>query len=191
MRIRTLATGAALAAALFGAMMGAAAQAQMIVLGESPAASCYRNAAALRMDYDALEECDMAIERGVTNRRNRAATFVNRGIIRMMRDDLDGALADFDQGESIRPEFAAAVAVNRSAAFIRLGRFVDAVSQANYAISNDTHDMASAYFNLAIALEELGDLNGAYHAYREALIARPGWVRAQRELDRFVVGQSS
>ena len=187
MRIRILTAGAALAAAL----IGSSAQAQFVVLGESPAASCYRNAAALRMDHDALAECDMALEQGMTNRRNRAATYVNRGIIRMMRDDLEGALVDFDEGESMRPELAASIAVNRSAAFIRLGRFVDAVSQANYAIANDANDMASAHFNRAIALEELGDLNGAYHAYRDALTVRPGWIRAQRELDRFVVRQSS
>lgn len=165
----------------------APAAAQYLVIGESAASSCYQSAAFERSDIRALQECNFAIDHENLRRRDRAATYVNRGIIQMRRDNLEEALDDFDAGERLQRSFGPALAVNRSATFIRMGRYHDAVEQTDIAIRADAENVAEAWFNRGIALEQLNDLGGAYHAFSQALEERPDWGAARRELDRFTV----
>ena len=181
---------AACAAAIAAALLPAPASGQALVLGESAGAACFRHALDEHHHISPVNDCRDALERSDLSRRDRAATHVNRGIILMRRGDLEEALDDFDAAEALRPAFRPVIAVNRSALYVRMRRYEAAVAQADFAIANDADDVASAHFNRAVALEELGDTLGAYQAYREALNARPGWRAAERELERFTVDGS-
>ena len=68
---------------LASAAASSPAGAQMLVLGETPAASCYQHALSGRADRQALSDCDMALETYGELRRNIVATHVNRGIVLM------------------------------------------------------------------------------------------------------------
>ena len=178
--------------ALAPALLAAApASAQYVVLGESHASACFQNAIAGREDSHALEDCDVAIEHETLNRRDRAATFVNRAIIRMRNNRLDGAERDLERAEGIRETFAPVIAVNRSALFVRMHRFNEAIAAADLAIELDAPDIAHAYFNRGVAFEAQGDIRSAYNSYAAALEARPGWRMAERELARFTVTPGS
>ncbi len=161
-----------------------AATAQVVIQGESPARLCYEHAVAERDDRSALADCNEALET-VEVRRNRAATHVNRGIILLHAGRSEEALADFNEAEMIGSVRLGDLALNRSSALIRLGRYRDAVTQTEIAIAEGGFNAANAWFNRGVALEELGDLPGAYDAYQQAATLRPNWRLPQFELRRF------
>lgn len=146
-----------------------------------------------RAQLRTLEDCTTALERDVLSPRDRAATHVNRGIIHLRRDRLALAEADFSRASELdrRGALRGAIAVNRSAVLLREGRVGDALEQTEIALEEEGPHHADAWFNRAVALEELDDLTGAYHAYQEAQALRPGWPAPARELARFSVDGSS
>jgi tetratricopeptide (TPR) repeat protein len=176
---------------LFALLPAIPAAAQYIVIGESAASACYQHAAFERSDISAVADCDSAIDREMLQRRDRAATYVNRGIIQMRRGVLEPALADFDAAERLQRGFGPALAVNRSAAYIRMARYHDAIAQTDIAIAADAENLSDAWFNRGVALEMTGDTRGAYYAFERALAIRPDWRAAQRELARFTVEPAS
>ncbi|WP_300530834.1 tetratricopeptide repeat protein [Maricaulis sp.] len=173
------------------ALISAPAAAQVTVLGESPAASCYQSAIAARSDAFALTDCEQALEHRQLPRRDRAATHINMGIVLLHSARFEDALASFDEAEALTVGMRGALAVNRSSALIRLGRYHDAIEQTGIAIEADEANLADAWFNRAMALERLGDIPGAYLALTRALEERPGWPMAEREMQRFSVEDGS
>jgi tetratricopeptide (TPR) repeat protein len=171
---------------LFLIISGGSAWPQQIVVGESAAAACYHSAIARISHYAALSDCNVALQRDRMNRRDRAATHVNRGILFMHRGRSDAALLDFDRAEQLRPDYAVAVAVNRSAALIRLSRYEESLRYSDLALANkaETEYLADAWFSRAVALESLGRFALARDAYLNALEARPNWLAPERELRR-------
>ena len=165
--------------------------AQTIVCGESRAATCYHNAAANRADLESLRDCNAALTDSQLTRRDRAATLSNRGIIHLRRNDAGAALADFDAAEQGGLADPGALGLNRSSAYIYLDRPRDALVHADLAIAARNRHSAPGWYNRGVALEALGDLPGAYQAYREALALRPDWHLPARELERFSVDPSS
>lgn len=98
------------------------ASAQTLVLGESRAGACFRHALSQRGDRRALADCDQALESDMLLGRDRAATHVNRGIVRMHSGDAEAALSDFDAAEAMSRISPSALALNRSSALLRLDR---------------------------------------------------------------------
>ncbi|WP_203294799.1 tetratricopeptide repeat protein [Maricaulis parjimensis] len=170
--------------------LAAPASGQILVVGESPAAMCFQNAAAGRSDLRALDDCDRALETTSVRRRDRIATFINRGIILMYRGDSEGALVSYDRAEQMGAEEPASLALNRSSALIRLSRFSEAIEQTDIVIALNERNLAEAWLNRGVALEFMGDLEGAYRSYSRALELRPDWPMAQREVSRFTVESS-
>ena len=174
-----------------GLGLAAPAQAQIVVLGESPAARCFQHTAAGRSDRGALAVCDRAVETTTLPREDRAASFINRGILLMRRGDSEAALASYDTAEQMGLDAPASLALNRSSALIRLSRFSEAIEQADLVIGLGEHNLPEAWFNRGVALEFMGELEPAYRAYARALELRPDWPLARREVDRFTVQRES
>ncbi|MHA6288962.1 tetratricopeptide repeat protein [Maricaulis sp. CAU 1757] len=178
--------------ALFAAIAtGGSASGQIIVFGESSASSCYQHALTQRSDNRAIRDCDTALAYPDLNRRDRAATYANRGIVRLYRNQAEAALEDFDFAERQGLQEPAALAVNRSSAYYRLARYQEALAAADAAIAANQDNLAEAWFNRAVTLEALGDLAGAYDAYSQAQAVRPDWPLPARELRRFQVRPGS
>jgi tetratricopeptide (TPR) repeat protein len=175
----------AIACAALGALGIGAASAAVMVLGEGPAAACYEAARADRGDREALRDCDMALEGPITL-RDRVATRINRGIIYVNRRQADQALVDFNEAIRLDPELGEAH-VNRGAALMLRGDFRGAIDSINEGIALDTAELHKAYFNRAIAHEELGQLRAAYEDYQRAASLAPEWRSPQVELARFSV----
>lgn len=177
-----------LSASLFAAaLLTAPASAQTAVYGESPAAACFRDAVAQRSDRAALRNCDEALTSPSLSRRDRAATRSNRGIVQLHRGLLHEALADFDAAEELGLNDQGALGVNRSSAYLRLGRNEEARRHAELAIAADNRHAAYAWYNRGVALEALGEAAAAYESYTRALELRPDWALPARELERFRV----
>ncbi|MDX2236064.1 MAG: tetratricopeptide repeat protein [Hyphomonadaceae bacterium] len=174
------------AAVAFAAILAAPAQAAVTMIGDGPARACY--AAALAGDGAAhgLRACDDALGSDQLAANDRAATMINRGVIRLQRREARLALADFDTAVAWRPLLAEGH-VNRGAALILLGETDAAIAAITHGLSLQPRDPHEAYFNRALAHEQNGDVRAAYADFRRAAELAPTWTLAQAELARFEV----
>ncbi len=182
MVFRVLISAAALAAFAAQPAFG-----QIFVSGGGDAFSCFEAAERGKPDPRvAIQICDRALSKQPLTGRNRANTFVNRGILKMRSGDYDGSEADFQRALRLTPKSGEAH-LNLGAAQIYQRRFADALPHLERAIDLDSGNLFAAFYNRAVVHENLGDLDAAYADYQQALNLRPGWELAEKQLDRFVV----
>lgn len=196
-RIKASAIGAA---AIAGALLlPAAASAQAIaVLGGGWGESCWRAALAstfIHMDSavqearwkaDSIANCDEAIAEGQLDRQDLAATYVNRAILEMSRENY--RLAEDNVRSALRylPKLPEAH-VDLGSALINQHRYQDGVKETELGLQLGSKEPERGWYNLGIAYERLGDLQKAYESYRQASILDPKWQDPKDEMARFVV----
>lgn len=175
---------------LFGAaaaaLLAPSAASQVFVIGGGLAHDCFLSAKSGDMSKRTEDLCTRAIQTETLSRSNRAATFTNRGIVRMRNGDYDGALSDYAAAEKLNDQ-EGAVYLNRGAALIYQKNFSDALAPLDRAIELETQDIYAAYYNRAIARENTGDVEGAYFDFKKALELKPEWRLAELQLSRFSV----
>jgi tetratricopeptide (TPR) repeat protein len=176
-----LATAAVLSIAASGA------QAQVIVLGDSTAASCYQAAEFGTMSMrDGFEICTQALNVTGLSLRDRAGTYVNRAVIRMRAGDYNGALADSESGIRLVGSLGEAY-VNRGAALLNLSRPQEALEAINTGVAHGSSKMHLVLYNRGAAKELTGDVRGAYYDYQQAFTINPAFTLARDQLMRFSV----
>ena len=181
-----MATGKIIAAALLAAT-SFPAMAGVLALGSSNARLCYQAAESmLTPTVRAMSLCNAAIGDAGISRRDLAATYVNRGILRLRRGQIEAAIADFDAATALNPNEAEAYQ-NKGAALIRLNNAREALPLFTMALERDPHRPALAHLGRGIASETLGDVQSAYRDYRRAAELEPNSEDAQLELARFQV----
>lgn len=161
-------------------------EAAVTVLGNGVAHSCFEFAEYGGNPTDGIRTCTFALEQETLSVRDRAATFVNRGILRGRKDDAEGALADYDRGLGMDAALAEGY-VDRGAAMIALRRYDDAVAEISKGISLGANRMQIAYYDRGIADEALGNIRAAYEDYKKAVEIQPDFQLARDELSRFRV----
>lgn len=177
---------AALAALVVCSTAASASNSAVIVAGATRAQQCMNAAFAGSASRDALIRCNIALSEEALTTKNRAGTHVNRGVVLMNRRNYQEALADFDQAVGMSPDLAEAL-FNRGSAQLALGRYEEALDDINRGISLGLRQPEKAYYNRAIAREELQDARGAYLDYRQAARLKPEWELPRKELVRFAV----
>lgn len=162
------------------------AAAAVTVLGGGMAKQC--SEAALGGESDAKYEalCTMAIESEFLSMRDKAGTYVNRGILKLRRKEFSSADFDFNRAVEIMPELGEAY-VNRGAASVGVKRYAAGLADLNKALELGVEEPEKAYYNRALAYEGLDNLKAAYLDYRKALELKPDWDMPQKELARFTV----
>lgn len=178
--------GLLLSLATAGLVTAGAAQAQQMVLGKTLQASCYERALYENSSFDALRLCDEAVARANETMQDRAATYINRGIIRLRRDRLDDAMTDFDTALQLDPQMGDAY-INQAAVYLRQSRYDDALKAIGIGLTLELERPQAAYFNRAIAHEMAGDIESAYYDYQRAAELDPEWELPRTELQRFQV----
>ena len=179
---------AGLAAAGAVALSAGAAQASVTVIGGGLAESCSKATIAGLSAPRAEAMCTQALSEELLNRRDKAGTFVNRGIMKMRRGEMGPALADFDQAMRYEPKLGE-IYVNRGAALIGQHRFADGLTDINKGLALGIEEPAKAYFNRALAYEGLDDVKSAYFDYQKAVELSPQWDAPKQELTRFHVAR--
>jgi tetratricopeptide (TPR) repeat protein len=186
-KISLFAAGAALSACV----MSVPASAGLVVVGTSPARGCYVNAAAENGSVAALRDCDAAFANGQLGFYEVVATHVNRGIVKLFGQDVEGAIADFDSAIALDPTEAESY-LNKGAAMLKKGGSEsEAIALFTRAIEQRTNRPELAYFGRAIAYETKGEVRQAYSDYQRAQAAAPKWEDPVRELSRFQVQRAS
>lgn len=163
-----------------------AAQASTLVIGSGAAQECSDAAEKGRNDNRAVLACTTALEVETLNFRDRARTYVNRGVLQMRQRQFSAARADFDQASSIDPALGEAY-VNRGATFVGEERYREGVDQIDKGLAMGVKDPEKAFFNRGLANEGLGDLSAAYKDYSRASALKPEWTAPKTELARFTV----
>ena len=174
-------------AALLAVAAAAPAQGAVTVIGGGLARDCYEAVEYVRVSTsDAIRICDLALEQEVLTRRNRAATYTNRGILFMRDGRNDRALADYSKSLSLMPLLE--TKVNLGAALYGLKRYTEALAALNEGIATDSDNArATGFYNRALTYEKLGNVQAAYEDFRTALEIKPDFEAAQRQLTRFTV----
>jgi tetratricopeptide (TPR) repeat protein len=164
------------------------AQAAVIVLGNGAGSQCYATAE-YGDPFKAFDICSRALADMDMSVRDRAATYVNRSVVRLRVHDYDGAVGDTNLSIARWPTLGEAY-VNRGAALLNLNKPKDALADLDKAIQIGLDKVHLAYYNRGLAKEKLDDTRGAYADYKKALEIDPTFTLAADELKRFnVTGQ--
>lgn len=182
MRVTSLAFATFLAASSFAGTAGA----YVLVAAGTQAVACYENARRELSTSRALQQCTDALSEAL-DERDRAGTYVNRGIVHMHRGSYQLALADFDRAIEMMPDLAEGH-VNRGAALLTQNDYQGALAAIERGLQLMPEDPARAYFIRGVANEELGNIRDAYNDYRRAAELAPNWDMPRTELTRFRVG---
>ena len=146
-----------------------AAFAQISVFGGGLAQDCYE--AALYQEVSAQEGeevCSKALAAESMKLENRAATFTNRGVLRMRAGKYEGALNDYSTAKKMKPELGA-IWLNEGAAHIFLKDYNSALVSLDKAIELDSQDLYAAYYNRARARAALKQHDRAVLDYGKAI----------------------
>lgn len=164
-----------------------AAMAQVTVIGGGLARDCYEAAKyGLMSEADAEDLCTRALEHEALNITNRAATFTNRGVLRMRQGKLDPALSDYTASKRISPD-SGPTWLNEGAAYILKQDYNSALVSLDKAIELNSSDLYAAYYNRALARERTGDVEGAYFDFAKSKELNPDYAPTSEQLARFTV----
>lgn len=177
-------------AAAATALVAGTASAQVFVIGQGLGGDCYQKAKSKYSNFrDADQVCTRALREQAMTRPNRAATYVNRGVLRMREGQYENALKDYADAVELQPLLGAAY-LNEGAARIYLKDFQSAIAPLDRAIELESNDLFAAYYNRAIARENVDDVAGAYADFQKSLDLKPGWEMAERQLSRFSIEEA-
>lgn len=179
------ATAAAFGAALILGVAGAAHGA-VTVLGGGLAQECSRAAVSGESDQEYDKVCTLALETEYMNARDRAGTYVNRGVLRLRRAQYRTAEKDFDMAIKAKDDLGEAY-VNLGASYIGQRRYAEGLKVIDKGLELGLEEPAKAYYNRALAYEGLDDAKSAYFDYQKALEIAPDWDAPKEQLSRFTV----
>ncbi len=176
----------ALTACIAAVFASAPAGAAVTVLGPGLAQNCYEAAEYARDAAEGVITCTNALQQGTLSVSDKAATYINRGILRSRASDTHGALDDYNRGLGIDPELAEGY-VDRGTTLILLRRYEEAIADINHGIALNAKQPHIAYYDRAMANEALGNVKEAYYDYKQALTLEPDFALAEAQLARFKV----
>lgn len=163
------------------------AMAAIYTLGGPLAEGCYHAAESRTGDRLAVEGCTRALREEGLSREERAATYVNRGIVHMVRGRAANAEADFDAALAIDGDLAEAF-LNKGFLRIRSGQGREAHALIQKGLDLGIEEKAVAWFGRGVAHEQMGDYAKAYRDFQRAQALAPDWDLPAEYLASYKVG---
>ena len=186
MQLNPLVAGRMVAGAALAIGLAGSAGAAVTVLGDTSAQQCSEAAFHEKADEMSMRLCTTALGEGTLDRRDLAGTYINRGVMWMIRRDYNAARADFQHAIDVDGALGEAW-VNRGAVAIIDRQFKNGIDDISKGLTLGTEEPAKAYYNRAVAYEGIDDEKSAYLDYQQALVLQPGWDLPKQELLRFTV----
>jgi tetratricopeptide (TPR) repeat protein len=162
------------------------ARAAVTVIGGGLGEACSKAAIAGKSDKRFEDVCTLALETELLSTRDRAGTYINRGVMKLRRMEWEAATRDFNTAIRVKNDLGEAY-VNRGAASIGMQRYAESLADINRGIELGVEEPAKAYYNRALAYEGMEDAKSAYFDYQKALELHPGWELPRQQLTRFTV----
>jgi Flp pilus assembly protein TadD len=161
------------------------ASASVQTIGGSYAQSCYFSAENGSTTSTDLDYCNRAFAEGLSP-EDLLATYVNRGIVRMLRNDFAAAGADFQAAIGLNPQHSEPW-LNMAVLHFKQGDSAGAVVMFDKAITLGTTRPEIAYFGRGLAHEDTGNVRAAYFDLQKAAALKPKWSEPAKELARYQV----
>ena len=177
-----------LSAALAFAVTATASQAAVTVIGGGMAQACSKAALSGATEFKFEAVCTMALDSELLSMRDRAGTYVNRGVLKLRRKEFASAEFDFNKAIQAKPDLGEAY-INRGASSVGARRYAEGLTDLNKALELGVDEPEKAYYNRARAYEGLDNMKAAYFDYQKAIELKPDWEQPKKELARFSVGR--
>lgn len=174
-----------LAAAALSASPALSSGAPVVSIGNSYAESCFEAAEARLATSETVAICNAAVG-SVVSDHDRVASFVNRGILSLVRGRYAEAETDFDAALRLQPRQAEAW-LNKGISLYQRGQDDAALTHLGRAIELNTRRPAVAFYARAMANEQTGNLRAAYQDLNRAQALAPSWNVPKAELARYQV----
>jgi tetratricopeptide (TPR) repeat protein len=164
------------------------AQGAVTVIGGGLGQACYEAADDQRVaPQKAMELCNLALTNETLKRRDKAATYTNRGILHMRAGNNTKAMWDYENSLRLMPDLKEAK-VNLGAAYYNLQRYPEALAALNEGVGSESEDARTVgFYNRGLTHEKLGNLQSAYEDFRQALKLNPDFKQAAAQMARFTV----
>ncbi|MFT5132946.1 MAG: tetratricopeptide (TPR) repeat protein [Gammaproteobacteria bacterium] len=161
------------------------------VIGDSAnARECYMSAGLATQMQSAsmseIESCNDALNGDNMKLRDRAATYINRGILYVAMGEYQDAIEDYAVAKNLYPKFGA-IYVNRGNLFFIGESYDSAISEYSKALDLGLNQDYVAHLNRGMAYEKLGRLDEAETDYRQAIELAPEWKEAKSKLERVLI----
>lgn len=143
---------------ILGACLAAAlpvAHAAETVIGSPRAESCFQSALTGDDSMPAIDLCTAALQSDALGRQDRAATYVNRGILLSRRGRHEAAYEDFSKALEMERALVHAL-INRGNVLVRMKRYAEAVADYDRAVFYSEGRDPLVFFNRSLAYENLG-----------------------------------
>jgi tetratricopeptide (TPR) repeat protein len=134
----------------------------------------------LNTSRDDLEPCNRALQQAPLTKRDRAATFVNRGILNTALERYQAALNDYN--EALELEALPQAWNGKGNLYYLAERYDDALEAYRLSLELNLPEPQVAYYNLGLVYERLNDAAAAERNYRAALELAPEWSPALERL---------
>jgi tetratricopeptide (TPR) repeat protein len=170
-------------------LLSAPAHALVTVVGSGLAHDCFIAAKAGVDPRGGIATCTEALEEEALDKHNRAGTYVNRGVMRVMLGQFKEAMADYDTGLALEPDLGDGH-VDRGAVLISLKRYDEAIAEINKGIDLGQTYEHVGYYDRGVAEYFLGRITESYYDFKKASEIAPDFLPAQEQLKNFVVTRS-
>jgi len=185
-RIATAAGAAVLVVSSVCVFAPSQAKAAVTVFSSGFAGQCFHTAKFGGDIQAGIADCTRAIDTEQLSDRDKAGTYINRGVLYMTLNDYASAQRDFESGVKLDADLGEAF-VNLGGVKIAQRRFADGIADIDHGLALGPEEPEKAYFNRALADEGLDDIKAAYFDYSKAANLKPTWAPPRTELARFTV----
>ena len=160
-----------------------------VIGGSEDAHTCATSAQFAASTYDVgtvdVEPCERALEFGALSFKDRVATFINRGVIRVANGDFQDGYSDYKKVLKISPETPETY-VNIGNMHLAGEKYETAVEFYSKSLELKIRQVHVALTNRGMAYEKLGNNVAAEADYRKAIEIAPAWPVAPLKLKRLL-----
>jgi len=165
-----------------------AASGAVLTVGGALSHLCYQSALAGDSRSSAQDGCTRALQEEALVGPDRAATFVNRGIVFMSAGRFAEADADFDAALRLNQGLPDGW-LNKGFLRLRQGDGRGALPLIQKGIDAGAGRQALAIFARGVSHEQMGEFNSAYDDLKQAQQLEPGWALPREYLASYRVTQ--
>ena len=158
----------------------------IVTRGVGLAHDCFIYAKTGRDPRGGVDTCDRALRDEPLSRRDKAATYDNRGVMLDALGKSQVAETDFRTAIELRPDLGDAY-VNLGSMLIKKRELASALEHINKGIELGMGFPHIGYYDRALAEELSGRYLEAYHDYQKVLELEPHYAAAEERLKDFTV----
>ena len=145
------------------------------ILGKGEATLCYHGAKFGYEGRSSIQHCKNALRDLSLSPRNRAATYVNMGILYNNSSQPDKALATFEKASDYYNVQSEAVLNSGNSYYIKK-EYHKALEFYNKSFELGIKDKSAVFFNIGLVYEKLNNIEKAIFHYKKAIELRPEFL---------------